>query len=266
MTIQKKFNGKAIYNPSGKAGEYNYWACNFYVGCSNGCTYCYLKKGMTAATLGGNKPTLKKCFKDEEHAIAVFKKEVEQNLHELRKHGLFLSFTTDPMLNETIYLTYRVIAICQVFKVPVKILTKSVENLKRITSAKSWDRSIIGIGVTLTGRDALEPNASTNEQRVNALSHSHFIGFKTFASIEPVIDFDKSLELIRQAAPICHLIKIGLESGKIYPKSDVINFLRWVEALNGTKIYIKESLRKYTKRHLFLSPSFVERDYNLFNE
>ncbi|KAA6320448.1 hypothetical protein EZS27_029784 [termite gut metagenome] len=38
----KPFNGKAIYNPSGKAGEYSYWACNFYNGCSNGCTYCYL--------------------------------------------------------------------------------------------------------------------------------------------------------------------------------------------------------------------------------
>jgi hypothetical protein len=25
----KTFNGKAIYNPSGKAGEYSYWACNF---------------------------------------------------------------------------------------------------------------------------------------------------------------------------------------------------------------------------------------------
>ena len=35
----EKFNGKAIYNPSGKAGEYSTWACNFYVGCSNMCEY-----------------------------------------------------------------------------------------------------------------------------------------------------------------------------------------------------------------------------------
>jgi DNA repair photolyase len=47
------FPGKAIYNPSGKAGEYSYWACNFFKGCSNGCEYCYLKKGVLKKTLGG---------------------------------------------------------------------------------------------------------------------------------------------------------------------------------------------------------------------
>ena len=28
MKGNKNFKGKAIYNPSGKAGEYSYWACN----------------------------------------------------------------------------------------------------------------------------------------------------------------------------------------------------------------------------------------------
>ena len=101
----KTFKGKAIYNPSGKAGEYSQWACNFYVGCSNNCTYCYCKKGILAGAMGQNKPQLKKCFKDETHAIEIFKKEVESNLSELQKHGLFFSFTTDPMLPETIELT-----------------------------------------------------------------------------------------------------------------------------------------------------------------
>lgn len=40
------FNGKAIYNPKGKAGEYSEWACNFYTGCSNNCQYCYCKRGV----------------------------------------------------------------------------------------------------------------------------------------------------------------------------------------------------------------------------
>lgn len=34
---EKRFNGKAIYNPSGKAGEYSQWACNYFTGCSNEC-------------------------------------------------------------------------------------------------------------------------------------------------------------------------------------------------------------------------------------
>lgn len=38
-------NGRVIYSPKGKAGEYAENAANFFVGCSNGCTYCYLRKG-----------------------------------------------------------------------------------------------------------------------------------------------------------------------------------------------------------------------------
>jgi DNA repair photolyase len=118
------FNGKAIYNPSGKAGEYSYWACNFYVGCSNGCEYCYCKKGILKEVMGQNKPQLKKCFKDESHALEVFCKELKANLQELQEHGLFFSFTTDPMLPETIFLTHEAITACRDSNIPVKILTK----------------------------------------------------------------------------------------------------------------------------------------------
>ncbi len=44
--ITKRFNGKALYQPSGKAAEYSAWACNFYTGCSNDCEYCYCKRGV----------------------------------------------------------------------------------------------------------------------------------------------------------------------------------------------------------------------------
>ena len=78
--MTKEFKGKAIYNPKGKAAEYSKWACNFYTGCSNGCTYCYLKKGRGSKVLGGDKPTLKKCFKDEAHALEVFEKEMYKTI------------------------------------------------------------------------------------------------------------------------------------------------------------------------------------------
>lgn len=32
---------KIIYKPAGKAQEYSLWAANFYLGCSNNCSYCY---------------------------------------------------------------------------------------------------------------------------------------------------------------------------------------------------------------------------------
>lgn len=70
------------------------------------------EKGIGAKVLGIDHPELKKCFKDFDHAKEVFKKELQQNLEDLQKHGLFFSFTTDPMLPETIELTKEAIAIC----------------------------------------------------------------------------------------------------------------------------------------------------------
>lgn len=57
-------NGRVIYSPKGKAREYAENAANFYVGCSNGCTYCYLRKGRGAKVLGGNTPELKKALRE----------------------------------------------------------------------------------------------------------------------------------------------------------------------------------------------------------
>ncbi len=138
----KHFNGKAIYNPSGKAGEYIRWACNFYRGCSNNCSYCYLKKGVMAHNLGGTTVQLKSCFKNPEHAIEVFRSELMKNLPDLQQHGLFFSFTTDPMLEETIDLTVQAVSICQNHKVPVKILTKTAWWLDNFHPSAKYMRSV----------------------------------------------------------------------------------------------------------------------------
>ncbi len=53
-----KFNGKAIYKPNGKAGEFSAWAANFYNGCGHACSYCYNSRGLTSGTLGGTNPLL----------------------------------------------------------------------------------------------------------------------------------------------------------------------------------------------------------------
>ena len=203
----------AIYKPKGKAGEYSAWACNFYVGCSNGCSYCYLKKGRSAKVLGGCEPKLKSCFKNEDHALDVFEKELKANLSELQKHGLFFSFTTDPMLKETAPITLEAVKICCGLDVPVKILTKKTNYIFSFLTnimAYKWDN--IAFGFTITGHDELEPNASTNQERIEAMRKLHEAGFKTFASIEPIIDLTSSFEMIAATNGFCDLYKVGLES------------------------------------------------------
>lgn len=44
-TKETPVKGALIYQPQGAAGEYAKWAINLYHGCSNGCTYCYNRRG-----------------------------------------------------------------------------------------------------------------------------------------------------------------------------------------------------------------------------
>ncbi|MFA5297871.1 MAG: radical SAM protein [Lutibacter sp.] len=267
-------SNNAIYRPTGSASEYSEWACNFYVGCSNNCSYCYLKKGIGAKILGGRVPTLKKCFGDEDHALQVFESELSFNIIELQKHGLFFSFTTDPCLPETIKLTLKAVTICQRYDVPVKILTK-MENLSNDVKYGFGflpKRNLIAIGVTLTGHDELEPNASQTHQRIRLLKRSKELGFKTWASIEPIIDFEGSYKMIVESICFCDLFKIGLMSGKKYSQTEILTFFSAVTYTLGflnpnAKFYFKDSFLKAAKiNRADLPKNCVGRDYNIFNQ
>lgn len=250
--------GKCIYEPKGKAKEYAEWACNFYVGCSNNCSYCYLKQGRGAKILGGNTPTLKKCFKDEKHALEIFKKEVDTNLVELQEKGLFFSFTTDPCLKETFSLTTSAGSYAIKNHIPITILTKE-GNISDFTLFNwfwgIWQNSeyknYLKIGFTLTGHDELEPNAPTNKRRIAAIKALYQAGFKTFASIEPIIDLKSSMDMIKQTIGYCDEYKIGLLSGdKTIKKDELQKFFDKVNLLATThnfNVYWKDSIKNKLK-------------------
>ncbi len=270
------FNGKAIYKPKGKAGEYAEWACNFYVGCSNGCEYCYCKTGILASQMGGDVPALKKCFKNEAHALEVFRTELLRNIDAIRESGLFFSFTTDPMLPETQDLTLNAVGIANSMGVDTSILTKCAKvvfefidychNSNSDNALWGW-RSKIAIGFTLTGHNELEPNADSNNLRMSAMGLAHDHGFKTFASIEPVIDVDSSLEMIRQTQGMCDMYKVGLLSGGKYDKGDVYFLISELSkyAMAGQKIYVKDSVLKAVGMSRSELPEyFADSNYSIF--
>lgn len=269
---KKMYKGKALYNPSGKAGEYSYWACNFYNGCSNNCEYCYCKHGILAKTMGGNTPTLKKCFKDVEDAGNVFAKEVNANIDELRKHGLFFSFSTDPMLPETFELTTWAVWYCIWRDIPVKILTKCTQWVKAEVGMNQWDNAkrqqkLIAYGFTLTGHDELEPGAATNVDRIHNMHILHDAGYRTWASIEPIIDLESSAQMIYMSRDCCDLFKIGLKSGQVVNgefRQQLQIFVTGINEyglLHNFKVYWKESITKYVDCTHVTS---VPRDYNMF--
>lgn len=245
--------GRVIYSPKGKAGEYAENAANFFVGCSNGCTYCYLRKCRGAKVLGGNRPELKKALRKYPYALDIFKNELVAHKAELQKTGLFFSFTTDPLLPETERLTRQAVGVCQRHGVPVKILSKCAEGLNRFIdfakASEGWNVSYIALGATLTGCDELEPNADPNTMRVNVLSRAKRHGFRTFASVEPIPPgmYDRAIEIIKLSYSFVDLYKIGLQSGGKYPKReirliyDMITEL-WEGRPEQPRIYWKDSI------------------------
>lgn len=273
----KAFKGKALYKPTGKAGEYSEWACNFFTGCSHDCSYCYCKRGVMSH-VWSDKPKLKKCFKDADDAISVFEKELMANIGEVRKHGIFFSFTTDPMIPRmTLELTIKAMRKALMKGVPVQILTKRADwwydaRWKSLCDNVIEDfTDMIAIGFTLTGRDDLEPGADTNEDRIEAMRKCKSFGFHTFASIEPIVNLDLSEKMMEKALPFCDLFKVGLMSNGAKPeKKDLIRMVdMWNHYLAklGKKVYWKQSVVDYLGDDFTSNlDSCVGADYNIFSD
>ena len=279
-------NGKAIYTPRGAAREYAAVGCNIYTGCKHDCLYCYLKRGVLSHAMGGSEVKLKACFKTHEDAVMTFCKEIDKHRSYLQKVGIFFSFSTDPLITETREVTKCCVLQANIRQIPVKLLTKNADFIDD-NVFMTWmvmpefRKDLVAFGFTLTGRDDMEPGASPNAKRIETMKELHDIGFKTFASIEPIIDFDSSFRMIEQSANFCDLFKIGLRSGvkkDYYDANECAFFIGRVTGLCekvGFKVYWKKSVRDYVLERsedrtfmsaLSVSDNFVGMDYNLFND
>lgn len=264
---------KILSRPRGNAEEYGRWSVNPYIGCSHLCSYCYLKKGPSGAYLGQDSPVLKKGVVNDEHAYHLAMAEIYANHKEIiRDGGLFMTFTSDPCVEET-QETFFQIAIdsAKYLEIPVMFLTKSADfiNFWRYTNIATgmicngrMVKQRLAFGWTLTGHDELEPNAAPNTKRINAMRLVSANGFKTWASIEPVIDFPSSLDMIYQALNAgCEHFKIGLLTDrtrvvrkdfqigeyqfKAYDVRDLLHFIEDVMRMTDGKatVYWKQSVR-----------------------
>jgi len=261
MTPDIIINGKALYTTKGAAREYGRIGCNFYTGCPHECTYCYLKRGAPSKQLGGNEVRLKACFENEFHAVKILQQEMDRWIEPCRKYGIFLSFTTDPMIDETQGLTCAAIFAAILRDIPVWVLTKSstfTYNTLVMAYLEGIDpdkRPSIHFGFTLTGHDEMEPRASTNDNRIMAMRRMDLMGFSTFASIEPVITWEAAERMVRGSVLWCDHYKLGLRSGVKKDYYDITEsgaaiqrIVRTVESF-GKTIYLKESTRRLLRQY-----------------
>ena len=266
----------AIYQPGGKAGEYAKYACSIYVGCYGGCDYCYRNEQPLARAIGGSIVRLKKCFSSEEDAVNTFFRELfggnrNKPCPELLKHGIFFTFTSDPGLPETFPLVAAIIAELVKLHVPVQFLTKFTgwmdteiwQDLQSIPELKQY----LAIGFTLTGCDDHEPGTSPNSDRIAALQTIHESGFKTFASIEPIIDFESSFTMMMQSSGDVDLYRVGLLSHRKYDRTELMSFANELAAIpEKPYIYLKDSFIEQLRRtRESFGDYFVNVDFTPFD-
>ena len=295
----KTLNGKCLYTPQGAAREYAAVGCNLYRGCPYRCNYCYNRKGLAAGILGLDHAVLSNAFTDmryrpkkyaamtpEEYALHVLTNELARNWDYLKQTGIFMSFTTDPFCLEAFTLTSFAITIAIEMDIPVKVLTKNAELnflMKEILLESTKDkRDKVAIGYTLTGRDREEPFASPNKMRIEAMKWMKGQGFRTFASIEPIVDFDSSYKMIERSIGCADQYLIGLMSnrGSKYPpyvREECAAFIHRVDELletkgTASKVYWKQSMKRFmacddlTMGIMERSSRSVNMDWCLFNQ
>jgi len=209
------------------------YCINPYVGCANGCRYCYA--------------TFMKRYSGHREAWGSFV-DVKMNgpevLHrQMRKAArgkIMISSVTDPYqpVEEKYKLTRQCLEILLPYQFPVDILTKSPLVLRDVDLIKEFEEMEVGITIT-TDDDAIkkifEPYAPPVDTRIQALKTLHENGVKTYAFIGPLLPMNPEAL-----------------SDKINPYVDSV----LIDRMN----YISKTLRLYRRMNLkrWLDDSFVE--------
>ena len=162
-TKETPIKGALIYQPQGAAGEYAKWAINLYHGCSNGCTYCYNRRGVLSHVFGDKPELAVPIVKSRDRQINYFLELKKLTAHNpipdvvienctniairswiyidtkrigvsrlIEDGGVFMSFTCDPLDAEDNVQNYTLYAVKILLRygIPVTLLTKNVAWLK----------------------------------------------------------------------------------------------------------------------------------------
>lgn len=237
-----------IYAPKGEAGEYAPLAANPYRGCGHGCSYCYV-------------PLVLKMKRPEFDAGAYprpdFLKKLRRDALKYQRAGIteqvMLSFTSDPYHPGDNTLTRETIETLQHYGLGVCTLTKGgTRSLRDLGLFRpDWD----AFASTLTSLDEnfsrkWERAAAPPSDRIKALRAFHERGIFTWVSLEPTLDVESALAIVKATHSFVELYKIGRAN---YLK-DITRLTDWkgytlrmidlCSAL-GVRHYIKRDLQPY---------------------
>ena len=238
-----------IYEPRGRAREYSPLAANLYRGCAHGCKYCYAPSClyMDAASFHRNPTPRQRVFEQ-------LKKEAPKYHNDERE--VLLCFTSDPYqpIEQELGLTRSVLALFAAANVKYSVLTKGGSRAVRDFDIMSCSKARYGttlLFIDEKSRLEWEPNASTINDRIQAIQKAHELGIPTYISVEPVIDPAQALKLVAELNPIVDFWKIGKLNH--HPLAKQIDWVRFhndvVELLKSldADFYIKKDLSAFVK-------------------
>jgi len=179
---------KSVLSKSGlKDSKYS---INPYRGCTNSCVYCYAPYILREGRKWGKFVDVKT------NAPEVLEKELKKT----KEGNVLISSVTDPYqpLERKYEITRKILEKLKNTKLFVSILTKSSLVLRDVDLLKQMNCEV---GITITTlndniRKLFEPNASSVEDRLNALKKLKEEGIRTYIFFGPILPFisDKNLE------------------------------------------------------------------------
>jgi DNA repair photolyase len=236
-----------IYAPKGQAGEYAPLACNPYRGCGHACAYCYVPavlKMKRADFDAGAKPR------------PDFSRHLTKDAMKYQAAGIteqvMLSFTTDPYHPGDTTLTRQTLEVLRGHGLGFCTLTKGGTRALRDLDLFRPDRD--AFASTLTSLDDAfsrkwERGAALPADRLEALQKFHDAGIFTWVSLEPTLDVESSLAIVRETHSFVDLFKVGRVN--YLPMTRTTDWqeytLRMIDLLQnlGAAAYIKRDLQPY---------------------
>lgn len=248
-----------IYEPKGRAREYAALATNVYIGCDHACSYCYAPGALQLSRDKFTTPRARSNY------LETLEKEAKQLEKSGRVPQVLLSFACDPyshfdIISQT---TRKALEILKTHGIPFCTLTKGGRRALRDLDLFS-PRDCFATTLTLLDDNQsreIEPGAALPQDRIMTIKKFYDTGIETWVSLEPVIDPDQTLDIIRQTHSWVDLYKVG-------KMNHVKNDTDWAEFGNAAvslleslyqPYYIKDDLAKYiTPRKTYFRKSRIE--------
>lgn len=239
-----------IYRPAGNAGEYAPLATNPWKGCGHGCKYCYVPLATHIdRALFNEAAVLRPDYFARLNRDLVRHRHLSGTPHE----QIFITFSSDPFHLGDLRPTQEVMEMLQEGGLAFCTLSKGGSRAEPFWPLYRWDRDAYACTLTTLDDDfsrKWEPKAALPADRIATLKRFSDHRIFTWVSLEPTLDVEASLEIVRATHGFVDLYKIGKANylKEITRTTDWRDYtLRMIDLCQslGVKHYIKRDLQEW---------------------